>query len=258
MTFEARKQLTDALQTGVPPEDQLYLDFGPLLAQWDIFFTDAGPKFHSGLQTLGLCSDTPTLADYYRFGTMCIEAIAQHKSESLCIVDLVSSIRQRLHCSQEDANTVWSSLCHISTALIGLLTLLFRWHASSTDEQMCVTVQCSKPVTIKRQNLSVVTNRPIGSMIRIYSCLPIRPNSFPDTQHLLHLSSLQIWSLISIGRIEIIWTEYLGSHLSFNSQTRELKIFKYPSLCAAMCQDSDPAKFYSKYVKRLRIVKGAC
>jgi hypothetical protein len=48
----------------------------------------------------------------------------------------------------------------------------------------------------------------------------------------LYESSLNYFSLSTIGRVRITWVDTLTSHLAFDRSTRTLSIFRFPSFCA--------------------------
>lgn len=48
----------------------------------------------------------------------------------------------------------------------------------------------------------------------------------------LYQSSLDYFSLLTIGRVKLKWVDTLTSHLAFNRSKRTLYIFRFPSYCA--------------------------
>jgi hypothetical protein len=95
------------------------------------------------------------------------------------------------------------------------------------DEQYFVNVQ--NPET------SLQAERPIVEFLRGFEdeILPdphpaMVDNSFSKD---LHVSNLNVQTLIDIGDIKIYWTTNIGHHLKFNVSTQRLSIFCFPSFC---------------------------
>jgi hypothetical protein len=53
-----------------------------------------------------------------------------------------------------------------------------------------------------------------------------------NTSTVLHVSTLNYSSLRVVGKISVRWVEDISSHLDFNSRTRTLSIFRFPSFSA--------------------------
>lgn len=51
--------------------------------------------------------------------------------------------------------------------------------------------------------------------------------------HVLYESSLNYFSLYTIGRVRLQWVDTLTAHLAFDRSTRTLYVFRFPSFCVA-------------------------
>ena len=60
---------------------------------------------------------------------------------------------------------------------------------------------------------------------------PICDNTVGQSS-VLHVSTLTFHSLQTIGKIRLNWVDELSSHLDFESRTRTLSVFRFPSFCA--------------------------
>ncbi|KAL8926614.1 MAG: hypothetical protein Q9172_001713 [Xanthocarpia lactea] len=57
-------------------------------------------------------------------------------------------------------------------------------------------------------------------------------NGWSDKSVTLYLSTVNYRSLQTIGKIRIRWVDDLSSHLDFDSATRGLSVFRFPTFCA--------------------------
>jgi hypothetical protein len=61
-------------------------------------------------------------------------------------------------------------------------------------------------------------------------------NEFQGGEHsnsdMLYESSLNYFSLYTIGRVKLKWVDTLTAHLAFDRPTRTLSVFRFPSFCA--------------------------
>jgi hypothetical protein len=65
---------------------------------------------------------------------------------------------------------------------------------------------------------------------------------------MLYESSLNYSSLSMIGRVRIKWVDTLTAHLAFDGATRELSVYRYPSLCATKILSSRKVQILERYV----------
>lgn len=73
------------------------------------------------------------------------------------------------------------------------------------------------------------------------------------SNEMLYESSLNYFSLFTIGRIRLKWVDTLTAHLDFDRQTRILSVFRFPSFCVANALRTKDLKILSGCVLRLFI-----
>lgn len=66
--------------------------------------------------------------------------------------------------------------------------MIFKWDASSTDDQLGVATRDDVVPAFMSQDFKIATYIPTGGTIRRLDYLPVRSVPAPDTTKLLHLS----------------------------------------------------------------------
>ncbi|KAG9250321.1 uncharacterized protein F5Z01DRAFT_666467 [Emericellopsis atlantica] len=81
---------------------------------------------------------------------------------------------------------------------------------------------------------------------------PTRPMpGFHSDSDVLHKSSLNYFSLYTIGKVRLKWVDTLTEHLAFDHSTRTLSLYRYPSHCAINILRQDDPKVLKNIVARL-------
>jgi hypothetical protein len=248
------QRLQDLMLGNVSNADREHIDLQPILQSLDRKI-EAWPKesFLPGLIWLNIATDMATRQDIYEYFYRVITVLSGGVIENLSIDFIWKAViaQEELSSSDsgfqlpEEAETILS-LQRLTLASLGVLTMLFNWKSQSSDQQLSVSVTTARANVTRNQILRTAVARATGSMIRNLDCLPVAILENADQSNLLYLSSLNLASLINVGRIHIEWTDQLGSHLLFDPSLRTLKLFKFPSFCAITAQDSNLAKVFKK------------
>lgn len=69
-----------------------------------------------------------------------------------------------------------------------------------------------------------------------------------QSDDVLYQSSLDYFSLLTIGRVKLKWVNTLSLHLAFNRSKRTLYIFRFPSYCAINVLFNSDTEFIKEYV----------
>lgn len=67
------------------------------------------------------------------------------------------------------------------------------------------------------------------------------PRARNDGSDALHLSTLNVETLMHIGRIQICWVDTVSAHLEFSPVTLEVAVFRLPSFCSITAQGGEGA-----------------
>ncbi|KAK8130628.1 hypothetical protein PG999_003008 [Apiospora kogelbergensis] len=134
----------------------------------------------------------------------------------------------------------------------------------------------SKFTVLSAENCSRIysssnTRRPIGSLFHTYRSRSHAAHSREqgtlettlggvDTQtasstfeDMLYEPGLTYHSLLMAGHVQIRWVDTLTAHLYFNRSTRELSVFRYPSICAARIYSVQNIKVLERCVIQLNM-----
>ena len=134
----------------------------------------------------------------------------------------------------------------------------------------------SKSTVLSAENCSRIysssnTRRPIGSLFHTYRSRSHAAHSREqgtlettlggvDTQtasstfeDMLYEPGLTYHSLLMAGHVQIRWVDTLTAHLYFNRSTRELSVFRYPSICAARIYSVQNIKVLERCVIQLNM-----
>lgn len=111
--------------------------------------------------------------------------------------------------------------------------------SSATSDRRHLSFQ-AKGIGVKDESsktpLSQTSKRPIGKVFRGLRAVLERSGQSAATTGdsetgTIHESSVNFFSLYTIGRVRIRWVEDLASHLVFDRQHRILSVFCLPSFC---------------------------
>ncbi|KAK8108172.1 uncharacterized protein PG998_010185 [Apiospora kogelbergensis] len=132
----------------------------------------------------------------------------------------------------------------------------------------------SKSTVLSAENCSRIysssnTRRPISSLFHTYRSRSHAAHSREqgtlettlggvDTQaasstfeDMLYEPGLTYHSLLMAGHVQIRWVDTLTAHLYFNRSTRELSVFRYPSICAARIYSVQNIKVLESITEKL-------
>ncbi|OTA95612.1 hypothetical protein M434DRAFT_379323 [Hypoxylon sp. CO27-5] len=135
-------------------------------------------------------------------------------------------------------------LRHLIFAVIGWSTMLYTPTFELAGSDFSTTTKYQNTQEFKKHPVTHVTDssrRPIGALLRNYGFIPIicplgaKPSGGSPT--LLSVPHMNFYSLSKIGDVTIAWVDDLSEHCKFDrySRTKQLKLFRLPSLCATIC-----------------------
>lgn len=132
---------------------------------------------------------------------------------------------------------IFAVLCWTSLTLVPVLELE---QSMNTETDLCLSfrVKGLKIVEPSQTLLDSTARRPITKVFGILKGLLKDPESAgvvsaaTDTDT-IHESSVNFFSLNTIGRVQIKWVEDLTSHLAFDRQSRTLSVFCLPTFCVS-------------------------
>ena len=154
---------------------------------------------------------------------------------------------------------IFAVLCWTSATLKPLLD----------DQATAVTTYAANPVDVQKflwaenssqKYSSKDLRRPIGKMFcsfrnyteggeeSNYSVSSGIQSSGSSSDDILYESSLNYFSLYTIGRVKLKWVDTLTSHLAFDHSTRTLSVFRFPSFCMTNVLRKHEVKVIEKYV----------
>lgn len=64
----------------------------------------------------------------------------------------------------------------------------------------------------------------------------------------LYQRCLSFWTLSTIAEVQIVWCDTMGDHLRFNSKTRKLLVYRFPSVCVARIRRQGDSNIETRYV----------
>lgn len=69
-----------------------------------------------------------------------------------------------------------------------------------------------------------------------------------DNSVLIRSSTVSFYTLKTIGKVKIVWTNSASSHLSFDARSRRLNVFRLPSFCALCCLSENVKSMVDRFV----------
>lgn len=229
-----QQRLQDLMLEGIPNADREHINFQPILQHLDLTI-EAWSKdnFLPGLTWLNITTDAFTRQDIYEYLCKLITILNHDMVENVSIDQIWKALVTQEGSSSSESEAQQPeelesilSLQRLTLAALGVVTMLFSWTAQLSDQQLSVSVITATINARKSQILRSAVARATGSMIRNFDCLPAAVPEKADQSNLLYLSSLNLASLVNVGRIHIEWTDQLGSHLLFDPSSKTLKLFK--------------------------------
>ena len=106
-------------------------------------------------------------------------------------------------------------------AVLGWMTMLFSVAGSSASNGDRLS-----------QSVRHMASRPLVTMLRTINVIPVACKGTPrDHISLLTASNLHFSTLEKVGGVCIIWTDELSRHCQFDSNVKQLYLFRHPSFC---------------------------
>src|SRR5262249_38247218 len=106
-----------------------------------------------------------------------------------------------------------------------------------------------KSLQAVQKRIEVVVKRPWARFSLEFGRLlpPLDLASEGEINELLHVSTLNYSVLKIMGKVNIIWTYAIGSHLEFDRARRKLMLFRLPSYCALCCTSDEQLQLFARY-----------
>jgi hypothetical protein len=140
---------------------------------------------------------------------------------------------------------------HVQTyfvfCLIGVLTCLYQpttyglvrrlYTIEEIDTQTSHRYSCVYNGKVNRSEAS----RPVCRVLKMFGeLLPTTDtygNTKPDRPSPLYSNQIDAYVILSVVKLNIVWTDILGAHLDFDDRTKTLYVFKLPSFCLQNCTE---------------------
>lgn len=107
---------------------------------------------------------------------------------------------------------------------------------TETNPTPCFRAKGVEPVELSQISLHSTSRRPITKLFGILRGLVKDAGSVSTLSadvDTIHESSVNFFSLHTVGRVRIKWVEDLTSHLAFDQQSRTLSVFCFPTFCVS-------------------------
>lgn len=189
-----------------------------------------------------------------------VEAVALLLKENDDRYFSIVSLLQKLHekfTGEVPLDPVAPELCQGIFALLGVLTMLYKAQYPMESEMLYPSKPDAERMNrAKRQTRDA--EEPMGILIRSFGAFTpyIYKNPYgdedkeprwnrkaPDSVD-LHVSTLNAYVLVKIGKVKIAWSDYLSAHLSFNRYSRTLTLFRFASFCGLNHPPSEESSFF--------------
>ena len=124
----------------------------------------------------------------------------------------------------------------------GLILIAIGWLTMSMPHPILLPSDCQKSINrevfIDPQDLTESSDHPLSSLLRKFKIFESRLDPPPlyqaygktHTSQYFMISTICYHTLREVARIEIIWTEQLPLHLTFDKKRRTLTLFAFPSV----------------------------
>lgn len=140
------------------------------------------------------------------------------------------------------------------------------------DEATAATTDATNPEVVQNSSLGAENSseihsskdlrRPISKMFYSFrnhvedveesehqsACGGTKSSGSSNNDDVLYESSLNFFSLFTIGRVRLKWVNTLTAHLAFDRSTRTLSVFRFPSLCVTNVLRKHDVKVLKKCV----------
>lgn len=161
---------------------------------------------------------------------------------------LVDGRSARLTAQEKDCTllAIFAVLCWTSMTLVPAME---PEHTMITETNPCLSFRAKglKVVEWSQSSLDTTARRPITKLFGILRSLIRDPegvgagSGVTDTDT-IHESSINFFSLRTVGRVRIKWVVDLTSHLAFDRQSRTLSVFCLPTFCVSSILRTQEAK----------------
>ena len=102
----------------------------------------------------------------------------------------------------------------------------------------------------RRQPVKKFTKRPVSGLIKAFG--GASPSSIERANDagalLIYGASLNYDSLLTIGKINVDWTDTLSAHLAFSPGTRTISVYNLPTTCALACRSGKQSATLERYI----------
>lgn len=133
---------------------------------------------------------------------------------------------------------------HMIFIIVGWLTMLFRPLGPASTDSNFRLLLLDKQSHFKASQGIETSRRPIAGLLRgLGSLLPNVETGRPDQ---IHVSRLNVWTLKTIGKINIQWVDTLSAHLDFHPASKTLLLFRFPTFCAVNCLGKEEDHCFDK------------
>ncbi|KAL7919268.1 hypothetical protein ACQKWADRAFT_323135 [Trichoderma austrokoningii] len=132
---------------------------------------------------------------------------------------------------------IFAVLCWTSMMLVPALEPE-QTTMTETPSSPCFRAKGLEPAEQSQTSLHSTSRRPITKLFGIFRSLLQEAGSDGATSAVrdvdtIHESSVNFFSLHTVGRVRIKWVEDLTSHLAFDRQSRTLSVFCFPTFCVS-------------------------
>jgi hypothetical protein len=139
---------------------------------------------------------------------------------------------------------IFAVLCWASMTIVPDLELGQSNVSAGNDRQSLLRAKCGSTIDESRQvTLGQSVRRPIKKVFRaLRGTLEDVGHDGATETDTLYESSVNFYSLYTIGRVRVKWVEDLASHLAFDRQSRTLSVFCLPTFCASSILQTEQLK----------------
>ncbi|KAH0556662.1 hypothetical protein GP486_005534 [Trichoglossum hirsutum] len=184
------------------------------------------------------------------------------KAYQRLIEDAEESLHEiKAHEKMQVLRAMFAVLCWTSATLKPLLD----------DEAMAATTNAANPGAAQKSSLAAENSSQIYSsrdlrrpISKMFYSFQNHAKDVEEPEHhpacggtqsggsisddVLYQSSLNYFSLFTIGRVRLKWVDTLTAHLAFDRSTRTLSVFRFPSFCVANVLRGHDVKVLQKFV----------
>ncbi|KAF4458058.1 hypothetical protein F53441_133 [Fusarium austroafricanum] len=170
-----------------------------------------------------------------------IARLIRSSTSKTTIADLADQVFEHFQVDETNRKLQNNTMRHLIFASIGWLTMLYTAKPESCGSDFTIKSDHRVWPATGNQRASSACHRPLGAVLRNYEVMPIacppevRASSGRD--RLLSVTHLNFFTMSRLGDVTVTWVDDLSKHCDFDrySRTKELKLFRVPSICAKIC-----------------------